>query len=143
MSEEKKDIVKNETTVIDDSGMGDIRIHESVIASLARRAALSVEGVSRLSGNSLVDNLVEMVGSRRIQSRNINIILGEDNNVAIEIKVVLKFGCCIPQVASDVQKAVINEIEATTGMNVTNVHVLVQEIEEEVSVVESSGNDAE
>lgn len=143
MSEEKKDIVKNETTVIDDSGMGDIRIHESVIASLARRAALSVEGVSRLSGNSLVDNLVEMVGSRRIQSRNINIILGEDNNVAIEIKVVLKFGCCIPQVASDVQKAVINEIEATTGMNVTNVHVLVQEIEEEVSVVENSGNDAE
>ena len=114
-----------------------------VIASLARRAALSVEGVSRLSGNSLVDNLVEMVGSRRIQSRNINIILGEDNNVAIEIKVVLKFGCCIPQVASDVQKAVINEIEATTGMNVTNVHVLVQEIEEEVSVVENSGNDAE
>lgn len=143
MSEEKKDTVKNETTVIDDSGMGDIRIHESVIASLARRAALSVEGVSRLSGNSLVDNLVEMVGSRRIQSRNINIILGEDNNVAIEIKVVLKFGCCIPQVASDVQKAVINEIEATTGMNVTNVHVLVQEIEEEVSVVENSGNDAE
>ena len=143
MSEEKKDTVKNETTVIDDSGMGDIRIHESVIASLARRAALSVEGVSRLSGNSLVDNLVEMVGSRRMQSRNINIILGEDNNVAIEIKVVLKFGCCIPQVASDVQKAVINEIEATTGMNVTNVHVLVQEIEEEAPVAEDSGNDAE
>ena len=52
-----EDIVKNETTVIDDSEMGDIRIHEGVIASIARRAALSVEGVSRLAGNSLVDNL--------------------------------------------------------------------------------------
>ena len=99
MSEEKKDIVKNETSVIDDSEMGDIRIHEGVIASLARRAALSVEGVSRLAGNSLVDNLAEMVGSRRIQSRNINIMLGENSDVAVELKVVLKFGCCIPQVA--------------------------------------------
>ena len=143
MREEKKDIVKNETTVIDDSEMGDIRIHEGVIASITRRAALSVEGVSRLAGNSLVDNLAEMVGSRRIQSRNINIILGEENNVAIEIKVVLKFGCRIPQVALDIQKAVIGEIESTTGMNVTNVHVLVQEIEEEAPAVEEAGNDAE
>ncbi|MBQ9787121.1 MAG: Asp23/Gls24 family envelope stress response protein [Lentisphaeria bacterium] len=131
MSEVKENAVKNETTVIDDTEMGDIRIHEGVIASLARRAALSVEGVSRLAGSSLVDNLAEIVGSRRMQSRNVNIILGEENNVAIEVKIVLKFGCCIPQVATEIQKAVIAEVEQTTGMNVTNVHVLIQEIEEE------------
>ena len=140
---ENKKIEKHETMVLDDTELGDIKIHESVIASLARRAALSVEGVSRLAGSSLVDNIAEMVGSRRIQSRNINIMLGENSDVAVELKVVLKFGCCIPQVALGIQKAVISEIEATTGMNVTNVHVLIQEIEEENSGVEKSENDAE
>lgn len=130
----------NATTVIDDTEMGDIRIHEGVIASLARRATLMVEGVSRLAGNSLVDNIAEFVGSRRMQARNITINLDEDNNVDIEIKVVLKFGVRIPEVATEVQKAVIAEVERTTGMNVTNVHVLIQDIEE--SAPEQNSEDA-
>lgn len=130
MSEDKS-VVKENTTILDDTEMGDIRIHEGVIASLARHATLGVAGVSRLAGSSLVDNLAEIVGSRRMQSRNINIILGEENNVSIEIKVVFKFGYCIPNVATEIQKAVIAEVEKTTGMNVTSVHVLVQEIEDE------------
>lgn len=116
---------------LDDTELGDIRIHEGVIASLARRATLKVPGVSRLAGHALVDNIAEIVGSRRMQSRNITITLGEDNNVEIEIKVVFKFGFNIPQVATDVQKAVISEVEQTTGMNVTSVHILIQDIEEE------------
>lgn len=143
MSEQKSELaIKNDTTVLDDTEMGDIRIHESVIASLARHATLQVAGVSRLAGSSLVDNLAEIVGSRRMQSRNINIILGEGNNVAIEIKVVFKFGYCIPQVATEIQKAVIAEVEKTTGMNVTSVHVLIQEIEDASESAEKS-EDAE
>ena len=131
MSEEQKDtLISSKTMILDDTEMGDIRIHEGVIASLARRATLRVPGVSRLAGSSLVDNLAEIVGSRRMQSRNINIILGEDNNVAIEIKVSFIFGYCIPEIAAAIQKAVIAEVESTTGMNVTNVHVVVQDIEE-------------
>lgn len=131
MSEEQKDTLANsKTMVLDDTEMGDIRIHEGVIASLARRATLKVPGVSRLAGSSLVDNLAEIVGSRRMQSRNINIILGDENDVAIEIKVALIFGYCIPEIAAAVQKAVIAEVESTTGMTVTNVHVIVQDIEE-------------
>lgn len=128
---ENKKVEKAETMVLDDTELGDIKIHESVIASLARRAALSVEGVSRLAGSSLVDNIAEMVGSRRMQSRAVTISLGEKNDVSIELKVILSFGCCIPEVASNVQKAVISDIEKTTAMNVTSVDVLVQEIEEE------------
>ncbi|MBR7131042.1 MAG: Asp23/Gls24 family envelope stress response protein [Lentisphaeria bacterium] len=139
MSDIKNDVdTKHETMILEDSEMGDIRIHESVIASLARRATLSVEGVSRLSGNSLVDNLAEMVGSRRIQSRNVSIMLGDDNDVAIEVKIALKFGYCIPKIATEVQKAVIAEVESTTGMNVTGVHVLIQEIEEEDQIAKTA-----
>lgn len=125
-----------ETMVLDDTELGDIKIHESVLASLARRAAISVDGVSRLAGSSLVDNLAEIVGSRRMQSRAVNITMDEECNVTIELKVILRFGCCIPEVAAAVQKAVISEVEQTTGMNVTAVDVLVQEIEEERTEVE-------
>ena len=41
---------------------GIVKVHESVIASIIRKAACSVEGVVRLAGNTLVDNIAEFVG---------------------------------------------------------------------------------
>ena len=131
MSEEKSSLEK--TTVLNDTEMGDISIQDGVIASIAHRAALNVEGVSRLAGNSIINSVAELVGNRRMQSRNISVTFGEEGDVAIEVKVVLKFGCCIPQVAKDIQKAVITDVEASTGTNVTGVHVVVKEIEEEIA----------
>ena len=120
-----------ETMVLDDTELGDIKIHESVLASLARRAAISVDGVSRLAGSSLVDNLAEIVGSRRMQSRAITIAVNELNQITIEIKLNLKVGYTIPEVAENVQKSVIAEVEKVTGMTVTTVHVLVHDIDDE------------
>ena len=42
---------------------GAVKIHENVIATIVRRIACSVEGVSKISGSSFVDNIAEMVGS--------------------------------------------------------------------------------
>ncbi len=131
----------NTTTVLEGSEMGEVKIHENVIASLVRRAALSIEGVSRLAGSTLVDNIAEIVGSRRMQARAIAVDMGEDNRVAVEIKLNLKFGFKVPQVAEQVQKAVIEEIEATTGMTVTKVNVVVQEIEDPVQEEPEDGID--
>jgi Uncharacterized protein conserved in bacteria len=125
------------------SELGEVKIHENVIASLVRRAALSVEGVSRLAGNTLVDSIAEVVGSRRMQSRAITIEMGDNNRVAIEIKLVLKFGCNIPEVAGKVQKAVIEGVEKVTGMTVTKVGVLFQDIEEEEPAEEENDENAD
>ena len=129
---------KVETMILDDTELGDIKIHDSVLASLARRAALSVPGVSRLAGSSLVDNLAEMVGSRRMQSRAVTINLGEKNEVSIEITVILTFGGCIREVAAKVQHEVISLVEKTSGMNVTAVNVLVHEVEEDKDAPEEA-----
>ena len=117
------------TVVLEDSGIGDVKIHENVISSLARRATLGIEGVSRLAGSLLVDNIAEIVGSRRMQERSITVAMDENNRVSLEIKINILVGYRLPDVASAVQKAVISEIEAATGMTVTKVNVLVQEIE--------------
>lgn len=132
---EKKDAAISvkpvETVMVGDSELGDVKIHDGVIATLTRRAAVGIEGVSRLAGNALVDNLAEIVGSRRMQSRAISITVNELNQITIEIKLNLKVGYTIPEVAENVQKAVISDVEKVTGMTVKTVHVLVQDIDDE------------
>ncbi len=120
-----------ETMMLGDSELGDVKIHDGVIATLTRRAAIGIEGVSRLAGNALVDNLAEIVGSRRMQSRAISIAVNELNQITIEIKLNLKVGYTIPEVAEKVQKAVIGDVEKVTGMTVKTVHVLIQDIDDE------------
>ena len=117
------------TTSLECSEAGEIKIHENVISSLARRAVLGVEGVSRLAGSILVDNIAEIVGSRRMQDRAVSIEILEDNRVAIELKVNILIGYRLPEVAEKIQKAVIDSVEAATGMTVTRVNVLIQELE--------------
>ena len=80
------------TTVLEGSEMGEVKIHENVIASLVRRAALSIEGVSRLAGSTLVVNIAEIVGSRRMQARAIAVDMAENNRVSVEIKLNIKTG---------------------------------------------------
>ena len=122
----------NNVTSLENSDMGEVKIHENVISSLARRATLEVEGVSRLSGNLLVDNIAEIVGSRRMQDRAIAVVLEENNRVAIEVKINIIIGYRLPDVAEKVQRSIINQIESATGMTVTRVNVLIQQVEEEI-----------
>jgi len=122
----------NNVTSLENSDMGEVKIHENVISSLARRATLEVEGVSRLAGNLLVDNIAEIVGSRRMQDRAIAVVLEENNRVAIEVKINIIIGYRLPDVAEKVQRSIINQIESATGMTVTRVNVLIQQVEEEI-----------
>ena len=128
------------------SELGSIQIHDNVLSSLVRRAALSVEGVSRLAGSTFVDNIAEIVGSRKIQDRAIAIIKSDDDsaNVVIEVKLNIKFGFKVPVVAEAVQRAVIEQVEETTGTTITQVNVLVQEIEDvvEETAAEEGGENA-
>jgi len=114
----------------DGSEMGLVKIHENVIASIVRKAACSVNGVIRLAGSPIVDNIAEIIGNRRIGDRSISINIDGDN-VAVEVKVNIAYGVHLPTVAANVQSAVMREVEKMTGMTVTNVNVIVQELDTE------------
>ena len=136
-TEEKAASAANTGAVLEDTGMGEVKIHENVISALVRKAVMSVEGVSRLSGSQLMDIIAETVGSRRMQDRAIAIQIDDDNRAAIDIKINLKFGYKIPEVSTAVQKAVIAEVENITGMTVTKVNVIVQELETQEEAAEA------
>ena len=72
-------VANNRTAVTSDtpSELGLIKIHDNVLASLVSRAVLGVEGVSRLAGSAIMENLAGIVGSH---SRAIEIIKDGDGD---------------------------------------------------------------
>ncbi len=112
-----------------ENAVGMVKVHESVIASIVRKATLEIPGVIRLAGSSLVDNLAEIVGSKKIQGRAISVEMNE-NSVAVEVRVVLEYGVLIPHIADEVRSAVAAEIVKLTGMSVSRVNVVVMDLED-------------
>ena len=108
---------------------GQIKIHEGAIATIVRKAACSVPGVTRITGNSFVDNIAEIVGSKKIQDRSIQIAMN-NSSVAVELSINIQYGVQLPAVAAAVQDAVSREIKAIAGLNVTKVNVIVREMED-------------
>lgn len=123
----KKESVQTQITHGND--LGTIQISDNVVSGLVKKAVLSIDGVSRLA-SSFVDNIAEIVGSKAA-SRSISIIT-EDDKVEIVIKINIKFGFKIPEIAAQIQSVVIEDVEAVTGMNVSRVNVIVQEIEDPI-----------
>ena len=111
--------------------LGYIKIHESVIASIVRKSTCSVDGVVRLAGNTLIDNIAEIVGSKKIHDRAIAVYMDEDS-VSIEVKINIAYGIHLPTVAANVQEAVAKEVEEITGLKVTKVNVIIRELDDSV-----------
>ena len=135
--------------------LGEIKIHENVIANLVAMATRKVPGVSRLAGSTVVDAIASIVGSRRMQARAITVGIAGDNCVTIDLKLNILIGFRLPEVewvqdtnrlpdvVQAVQRAVIDNIESVTGMTVTRVNVAVQDIDEQPEDETDSEDDGE
>lgn len=105
--------------------LGAVQIHNSVIATIVRLAALKVPGVIEMSG-TFVDGLAGMIG-KKASDRGIRVDIIE-NSVLLELHVVLEFGVRIPQVAWQIQNEVRQAVEQMTGKAVKSVNVVVQSL---------------
>ena len=108
---------------------GDLVVHESAIASIVRRAVESISGISRLTGSSFVDNIAEIVRSRKMQDRAISIQFSK-GSVSIVISVYVYSGVRIPEVASSLQETVTDTVSSLTGLRVSRVDVNVRGLDE-------------
>ncbi len=122
-------IVVDEPVYADDAAdstgdLGTVQIHNSVIAGIARLAALGIPGVSELSAG-FVEGLAEAFGTRKSMERGIRVEV-DGEFVSIEVHVIMEYGVRIPHVAWQVQNEVRRAVEQMTGKTVNNVKVLVQ-----------------
>jgi len=132
MKDKKKSHSGSVPAIVGTNGeeLGLIHIHENVIATAVRKTIEGIEGVIRLAGSTLVNNIADLIGNKTIGDRAINVNM-EDGSVAIEVKVNMLYGVHVPTVAANIQAAIAKEVEKITGMKVTMVNVIVQELEED------------
>lgn len=106
-----------------------IRISATALAAIVKRAACSVDGVTRITGSSLVDNIAEFVGSKKILGRAIQIAI-QKSAVSVELSINIRYGVSLPKTASEVQREVASQLEELTGLQVLQVNVIIREMED-------------
>ena len=112
----------------DGSELGAIRVHNSVIASIARIATLKVPGVLEMSG-SFAEGLASVMGKASFDG-GIKVMV-EEQKVNLNVYVTLAFGVRIPSVAWQIQNNVRQALEDLTGKRVGAINVIVRGIKQQ------------
>jgi uncharacterized alkaline shock family protein YloU len=108
---------------------GKIKLTDSVLISVIKKAACNVTGVARLSGSSIMDNIASMISSQKIYDRSIAMKIRENGSLDIEAKINVSYGENIPNVAAKVQNTIRDEANNLLGVKVNKVNIIIQEIE--------------
>ena len=103
--------------------LGDIRINHSVVASIVRLAALEVSGVAAVGGG-FVDGIAEIF-SKKGDERGVRVEAVEIGDYRIEIRVILRFGCELATVATEIQERIAEQVEQMTSKSVARVNVII------------------
>ena len=114
---------------VNGAAVGTIRILDGAISTIVKRTVLGIEGVARLSGSSLIDDFADLVRSKRMQDRSIQ-IEHKDDSIAITVAVNPYFGYKFPALIAEIQKKVSKEVLGMTGIKVASVSVDIKGIEE-------------
>ncbi|MBC2855990.1 MAG: Asp23/Gls24 family envelope stress response protein [Cetobacterium sp.] len=105
--------------------LGNIKISDDVVKTIAAKTAADVEGVYKLAGG-VADEFSKILGKRR-PTNGVKVEVGE-KECSIEIFVIVEYGYPISQIAQNVQKAVLNSVTQMTGLKVVEVNVYVQDV---------------
>jgi len=91
---------------------GLVKISEDVVASIATLAAYEVEGVKGKPSKK----------AAKRNAKNVRLTY-EGQNAVIDISIIVKYGCMIPDVGAEVQENVASAVESMTGLKVDAVNV--------------------
>ena len=117
---------------VNGAAVGTIRILDGAISTIVKRTVLGIEGVARLSGSSLIDDFADLVRSKRMQDRSIQ-IEHKDDSIAITVAVNPYFGYKFPVLIDQIQRNVSAAVFEMTGIKVSSVNVDIKGLEERPS----------
>lgn len=128
----KEEIIPENTNEIKENG---IKIADDVIATIAGKSALEVNGVFSMAGG-FAGGISEVFG-KKSYTKGIKV----DNNekgLKIDVNIIVEYGARIPDVAYEIQSKVKNAIENMTGLKVEEVNVHIQGVNTEMLKNEES-----
>ena len=114
---------------VNGAAVGTIRILDGTVSTIVKRTVLGIEGVARLSGSSLIDDFADLVRSKRMQDRSIQ-IEHKDQAIAVTVAINPYFGYKFPALIAEIQRKVSAAVLEMTGIKVVSVSVDIKGIEE-------------
>lgn len=113
--------LQNSSYTMETSGkIGEVKIADDVVATIAGLAATEVEGVAAMSGN-LTNEIVGKLGMKNL-SKGVKIEV-IDKAVTADLSITMKYGYSIPKTSKTVQDKVKTAIENMTGLTVSEVNI--------------------
>ena len=111
-----------ENYIICQAEKGSINISEEVITSVVKSAISEIEGVAGLS-NTAGAELAEMIGLKTV-TKGVKVQF-VDEKIIVDVIINVVYGCNIVNVARNVQEKVMSLVQASTGIehSEVNVHV--------------------
>lgn len=106
------------------AGSGGVTISDSVVAKIAFKAISTVDGIHALGGTSS-RALAGLRGDKGTPGITVDL---HEGSVDVDVTMSVMFGASVPAIAETCRKAVTEQIEATTGLPVRAVNVLVTDI---------------
>lgn len=118
MSKEERNTYKIEY----DGNLGEVQIADEVVAVIAGIAAMEVEGVSSMVGNTTRE-IISKLGMKTL-SKGVHVDVLE-GIVTVSLALSLKYGSNIKTTTVKVQEKVKSAIETMTGLTVADVNIRV------------------
>lgn len=109
---------------------GRTTIADTVVSKIAGIATREVEGVHDVGGGTsrAIGALRERIpGARVNQSQGVSVEVGE-RQAAVDIDIVAEYGVSIADLASGIRRNVITAVERMTGLEVTEVNIVVHDV---------------
>ncbi|MET0195791.1 Asp23/Gls24 family envelope stress response protein [Rhodococcus sp. RS1C4] len=112
------------------STTGRTTIADTVVSKIAGIATREVQGVHDVGGGTsrAIGALRERIpGARVNQSQGVSVEVGE-RQAAVDIDIVAEYGVSIADLASGIRRNVITAVERMTGLEVTEVNIVVHDV---------------
>jgi uncharacterized alkaline shock family protein YloU len=103
---------------------GGVTISDSVVAKIAHKAIAGIEGIHAIGGGS-ARALAGLRGDKGASGITVDL---HEGKVDIDVTLSVVFGTNIPQLAEKCRAAISEQVQATTGLPVRAVNVVVNDI---------------
>ncbi|MFA4966202.1 MAG: Asp23/Gls24 family envelope stress response protein [Thermoleophilia bacterium] len=101
-----------------------VTVSDNVVAKVAFKAISGIEGIHSLGGGSS-RALAGLRGDKGTPGISVDL---REGSVDIDITMSITFGASVPAIAEACRKAVTEQVESTTGLDVRAVNVLVNDV---------------
>ena len=128
MSKENEN--QNGYTMETESQIGEVKIADDVVATIAGLATTEVEGVASMQGNLTNEIVGKLVVKNLSKGVKIELMRGK---VHAELSVIMRYGYSIPKTCNAIQDRVKTAIENMTGLDVESVNIRIVGVETEKS----------